>query len=177
MNKYTIILILAVSILSCRNTKEIVKSNTESKISAKTEVLKTDETKVDTKAALVKSENTTEDEYTVTEETVTELSKPDTLGKQHPEKVTKRTITSGKNKQTKTTENARTDQKTENKVTEEGTKTEDKVLNNETDIKTVKKSQSWKVITLIVLVLAVIGFIVYKLKGPAIKTAFKAFIK
>lgn len=162
------ILLICFLIFSCK-TKEIIKSNTEVKSSTETNVSKVEETKLDTKSVSAIAQNVTETDNTVIQETVTELSKPDTLGKQYPEKVTQRTITSGKNKQTKTNGNAQTEQKIDNKVTEAGSKTEDKVLNNETDIKVVKKNQSWKMIALIVLGLAIIGFIVYKLKWNWIK--------
>ena len=159
------ILLICFLIFSCKNTKEIVKSNTEVKSSTETNIAKVEETKSDTKTVSAVAENVTETDNSIIEETVTELSKPDSTGKQYPQKITERVISTGKKKQTETKGNAQTDQKTENKVTEAGTKTENKVLNNETDIKLVKKKQSWKVIALIVFGLTIIGFIVYKLKG------------
>jgi len=177
MNKYAIILILAVSILSCKNTKQVVKTDTEVKTSTETEVAKIEETKADTKVVKAVAENVTETDNSIIEEIVTELSKPDNTGKQYTEKITKKVIKIGKNKETKVNENTEVNQAVENKVTETEIKAEDKNETTETDIKTVKKSQSWKVIGLIVFVLVAVGFIVYKLKGTAIKTAFKKLIK
>lgn len=177
MNKYTIILILAVLVLSCRNTKEIVKSNTEVKTATETDISKSQSTNTDKKVISVVSEKTTEDEFIVTEETITELSKPDSTGKQHPIKVTKRTTTSGKNKEIKVDENTEINQATDDKKTETVKQTEDKVINNETDVKIVKKSQSWKIVSGIIVFLILAGFVVYKWKGTAIKTAFKGLLK
>lgn len=163
-------LLICFLVFSCK-TKEIIKSNTEVKTSTETNISKVEETKSDTKTVSAVAENVTETDNSIIQETVTELSKPDSTGKQYPEKITERVISTGKKKQTETKGNAQVDQNTENKVTEAGTKTEDKVLNNETDIKIVKKNQSWKVIASIVFGLTIIGFIVYKLKGDWIKKA------
>lgn len=177
MNKYAIILIMAVFVLSCRNTKDIVKSNTEVKTETKSDNTASKVEKTTTNTLSNVSENTTEDEYVVTEETITELSKPDSTGNQHPEKITKRTTTSGKNKETKVAENTEINQATNNEITETEKKSENSTLSNETDIKTVKKSQSWKITALIILALSIVGFIIYKWKGTAIKTAIKGLIK
>ncbi len=161
--------IICLLLFSCKNTKQIVKSNTEVKTSTETSITKVDETKTDTKVISAVAENVTETDNTVIEEKVTELSKPDSTGKQYPEKITERVISTGKKKQTETKGNAQVDQKTENKVTESEKKSEDKALNNETDVKIVEKKQSWKVILPIVLGLIIAGFVVYKLKGGWIK--------
>ena len=73
-------------------------------------------------------------------------------------------ITNGKNKKTKTETKEDAVKVTENKIVETENIKEDQVIVNETDTKTVKKQQSWKIIALIVLTLVAIGFIVYKVK-------------
>lgn len=162
---------------SCKNTKQIVKSETEIKTSVEQQATKTEDAKTDIKIGKTIDESIVENDSTVIEETILKLSKPDSTGQQYPESITTRVITSGKNKNTKTETKEDAVKVSENKIVETENIKEDQVIVNETDTKTVKKQQSWKIIALIVLALVAIGFIVYKVKREAITNVFKRFIK
>src|SRR5690606_13756480 len=98
-------LISAVLLLtSCQTKKQFIKSETDIKTVSELNTTKESGSKTDTHVVSSLAENITETDSTFIEETITELSKPDSLGHQHPEKIITRKITSGKNKETKVVE-------------------------------------------------------------------------
>ena len=175
--RYLITILIFLLLFSCKNTRQITKSETEVKTSTELQSTKTEDAKSDIKTGKTIDESIVENDSTVIEETIVKLSIPDSTGQQHTESITTRVITSGKNKKTKTKTKEEVVKVTENKIVETETKKEDQVVNNEVYTKTVKKQQSWKTISLIILALIAVGFIVYKFKGEAIKNVFKRLIK
>lgn len=96
-----IIFILLISLLfSCRSTREITKTETVVKTETETETIAATEVKTETATTASVAVTVTETGNTITEETIVELSKPDSTGRQHAEKVITRKTTSGKTKQT-----------------------------------------------------------------------------
>lgn len=143
-----VLAILAVLLLtSCQTKKQFVKSETEIKTVSELNTTKDAASKTDTHVFSNIAESVTETDSTVIEETITELSKPDSLGHQHPEKIINRKITSGKNKETKVVEETQHNQTTENKVSETENRVTEQVISNETAEKTkIKKHIPWKLI-------------------------------
>jgi len=168
MRAISLILIL-VALLSCKNTKEIVKNETEVKTSTEKAVVKTDNSKAASSVVTKKTEAIAEDDNTYTVEEIKELSVPDATGKQYPTKVTKRVISTDKTKQGKTDVTESSAQAVDTKKTETENKVTDQTVASKTDSKIVKKSQSWKAFVVIFLILVAAGFVIYKFKGRAIK--------
>jgi ElaB/YqjD/DUF883 family membrane-anchored ribosome-binding protein len=157
--------VLAISTLllftSCQTKKQFARSETEIKTTSTLNTVKDVTEKTDTKAVASISGSVTETDNIVTEETITELSKPDSLGNQHPEKIINRKITSGKNKETKVVENTQLNQATENKISETENQVTEQELANKTEVKTkIRKYLPWKIVGVIVL-LAAIGFLIW----------------
>jgi hypothetical protein len=159
--KTIMFLLICLLCFSCRNTKEIIKNNTEEKTSLEQVTTRIQDATADTKTVKAIEESISETDSTVIEETVVELSKPDSTGQQHPEKITTRVILTGRNKQTKTGTKEEIDNITENKVVETETKNEQQVIDSVIETKTTKKFPLWKIIPLVVLV-AGAAFLLFK---------------
>ena len=137
---------------SCQTKKNIVKSETEIKTVSELNTSNEEVAKTDIQAVSTFAWNVTETNSTVIEETITELSKPDSLGNQHPEKIINRKITSGKNKEIKAVEHTQLNQAAENKITETEIQVTEQAHSNETAVKTkIKKLIPWKLIGGIIL--------------------------
>lgn len=159
------ILIICVLLLSCKNTKQVVKSSTTEKTSAETSILVTGETKTDSKAALHIAETITEADSTVTHETVVEYSKPDSTGRQYAQKVTTKTTVTGKSKKAEKTESAKTGQLQQSNTSiaaKQNTQT-----TTTTEIKQKEKTKTpvpWKIIAAL-LAVAAIAFALFKFRA------------
>ncbi|WP_372775677.1 hypothetical protein [Mangrovibacterium sp.] len=146
---------------SCQTKKQFVKSETEIKTVSELNTSKEVVAKTDTQAVSTFAGSVTETDSTFIEETITELSKPDSLGQQYAEKIIKRQIISGKNKTTKVVEEIQLKQTAESEVSETVNLVTEQVISNETEVKTkIKKYIPWKLIVVIVFV-AVIGFLIW----------------
>lgn len=172
MKAINIILILLI-LTSCRNTKEVVKTESEVKTSTEQTTTRNEDKKADTKTVSTINKNVSEYDTTYIIEYITDFSKPDESGKQYTEKITERVISTGKNKETKTAIKEEVNQAVENKVVQTENKDIEQKVNTETEKTAVKKSNSWKVILIIILVLSVAGWMVYKFKGGWIKNIVK----
>ncbi len=161
MKKSAFFLSILLLVASCQTKKHFAKSETEIKTASVLNITKEEVAKTDTQAVSTLAGSITETDSKVIEETITELSKPDSLGVQHTEKIINRKITSGKNKETKVVETAQLDQASENKVVETENQVTEQQLSNETKVKTiVRKFQSWKLIAAVI-VLAGIAFLAW----------------
>ena len=146
---------------SCQTKKQLVKSETEITTVAELNTTKDEAVKTDTQVVSTISGNVTETDNSFIEETITELSKPDSLGNQHPEKIITRKITSGKNKETKVVEETQIKQAAENNVSETENLVTKQEVSNETEVKTkIKNHIAWKLIGGVI-VLAGIGLFLW----------------
>lgn len=146
---------------SCQTKKQFVKSETEIKTVSELNATKEVVSKTNTHAVSSVTGSVTETDSTVIEETITELSEPDSLGNQHPEKIINRKIISGKNKETKVVETTQLNQAEEKKVNETENTVTEQEINNETAVKTkTKKYIPWKLIGSVI-VLAGIGLVLW----------------
>lgn len=157
-----VLLILAVLLFtSCQSKKQFVKSETEIKTVSELHTTKEAVSKTDTQVVSSLSGSISETDSSVIEETITELSKPDSLGNQHPEKIINRKIISGKNKETKVVKDIQLDQVVASKESETENLVSTQVISNETAVKTkVKKYIPWKLIGSVI-VLAGIGLFLW----------------
>ena len=102
-------------------------------------------------------------------ETVTELSKPDSLGNQYPEKITERTIESDENKQTATDESTKTDETTQAKSDQSEQEKTKQDIDNQTKSKEVVKQAVPVKLVVWLLVFAAIGFLLVKFRNRIFK--------
>ncbi len=161
MRKLIALLSIVLFMASCHTKRHTVKSETMINTVSELNTSKNELSKTHIQAVSLIAENVTETDSTVIEETITELSKPDSLGNQHPEKIINRKITSGKNKETKFVENSQLKLTAEDNVSETENQVAEQELSNETRSNAkIKKSQSWKLIAAIIL-LAVIGLLAW----------------
>lgn len=165
-----VLLISAVLLLtSCQTKKQIIKTETEIKTTTEQQVTKTEDSKSDVKIDKTIAESISEKENTVVKETITKLSKPDSLGNQYPEEIINRETSSGKNSETKTDTKEEVNKASENKVTETANQVTDQELSNKTDSKTkIKKALPLKLILYIILFAGIV-FLVIKFKNRIFK--------
>jgi len=165
-----VISLLVISLGGCKTTREYGKT--------KSQVVETVENDIQSKAdnSIAESttdsvsENETAEEIRVIEETIVELSKPDTSGVQYPVKITTRTETAGKQKNRnagKVSTSNTTTASTE--ITSDNSKSQ---VTNNTDKNTkvvTKQRRNW---VPVLIVLALIGLLALRYRKP-IATAFK----
>lgn len=162
--KNLIYLLMIVFIVSCHNTKEIVKTETSVKTEADISQSKKEESKSDIKLFLDLTEKTNEADSTVVQETIFELSKPDSTGKQYAEKVTTKTTITGKSKKAEKVESWKTVEAVENKAEQTEKGKINQAVDNETKSKEiVKQAVPWKVIIMfLIIVVAVFLFLKFR---------------
>ena len=161
MRKLVVYLSILFFMASCQSKKQVVKTNTEIKTSVEQEYVKTEDAKTSTKTSKSIAESITEKENAVIEETITKLSKPDSLGNQYPEEIINRKTSSGKNSETTTDTKEEVNQASDNKIIENKNQVTDQEISNQTKEKTkVKQFIPWKIIVGVV-VLAGIGLFLW----------------
>lgn len=137
---YVIALIL---FFGCNTTKKVVKTDIETQVETKAKTEHKTDVKTDIKVVSQVNENVFEKDTVLITETVVELSKPDSSGKQYTEKIINRTITSAKQKQTETKTNNETVVKAAQSNVIKADITQKQHENISVDEKTVVKRLSW----------------------------------
>ncbi len=142
-----LLLSTAVILFSCRNTREIVKTESSAKTESEIVLNEKEEVKTSTKTESAIAENVLEVDSTVIEETIITYSKPDSTGQQYAETVTIKKIQNGKSKLAETVESSKTNQMIDNKNAKSEKETSGQSSNTETKSKeTAKPSIPWKFI-------------------------------
>lgn len=153
-----------VTLTNCTTKKQFLKTETETKIQSEQTATEKEATKADNQTLSTIAENVKETNNVIIAETITELSKPDSTGKQHIEKITTRQIENGKNKETQT--NSQVITKTV--IEGETIKSENETVKTEIEIKdqskTITKTKKIWPFAISTIIAALVIFIIIKFK-------------
>lgn len=165
----TLIYFIALLLLfGCNTTKKLVKTNANNQVETTVKTEQKTDLKADVKVVSQATETILENDSVIVTETEIQLSKPDSTGKQHAEKVINRTIASGKKKQTETKTNNETVVETAQSNAIKSDVTQKQHENISVDSKIVVKRFPW--IKLVLIAVAVVaGFVLYRKFGYLIR--------
>lgn len=162
MKKLLIALMLLIVVAACNSTKKLVKNNYHENTAVTVETTQNSQTQSDSKIITSLEQKIVENDSVVVNETIVELSKPDSTGVQHAERITTRIITSGKNKQLETVSNTQQQAQVTTSETNNATAVQNQTVTSQTDVKTVVKKPVWIKAALLLAFIAIGIFLVLK---------------
>ena len=149
MKKY-IFAVLLIILFSCKHTREIIKYDSTENLKTENKTETNQNVKTDSKINSENNSNKTEQKNSVIEETIVQLSIPDSTGEQHIETITNRKTSSGENISTITNDKKQEQNSSELKSNEKSEVKADGNINQTASEKTVQKSLPAKLVWIII---------------------------